>query len=165
MTPYTIEFKARCENPERIKQILKTVDAQYQGCNNETDSYLKNNGHILKLRESGNIVTIFKYTEETTAGKLCRQVCNPLMKDLLIQTIGLDKVVTKRREIYIIDNVKINIDQVEGLGNFVEIEAESDDENRDATIQTCKFYLSLMGIKQRDIIPFSYGDIMEREAV
>ncbi|MBR4215618.1 MAG: class IV adenylate cyclase [Bacteroidales bacterium] len=165
MTPYIIEFKARCTNPERIKQILKTVDAQYQGCNNETDSYLKKGSHILKLRESGNIVTIFKYSEEITAGKLCRQVCNSLMKDLLIQTIGLDKVVTKRREIYIIDNVKINIDQVEGLGNFVEIEAESDDENRDATIQTCKFYLSLMGIKQRDIIPFSYGDIVERQAV
>ena len=157
---HTIEIKARCQNPERIKEILKTVDAKYQGCNNETDSYLKNNGHILKLRESGNVVTIFKYTEATTTNRLYRQVSNSLMKDLLIKTCGLDKVITKHREIYIIDNVKINIDCVEGLGNFVEIEAESDDENRDATLQLCKFYL-----KQRDIIPFSYGDIVEREAV
>ncbi len=162
---HTIEIKARCQNPERIKEILKTVDAKYQGCNNETDSYLKNNGHILKLRESGNVVTIFKYTEATTTNRLYRQVSNSLMKDLLIKTCGLDKVITKHREIYIIDNVKINIDCVEGLGNFVEIEAESDDENRDTTLQLCKFYLSLMGIKQRDIIPFSYGDIVEREAV
>ena len=28
-----------------------------------------------------------------------------------------------------------------------------------ATLQTCKFYLSLMGIKQRDITPFSYCDM------
>ncbi|MBO4372292.1 MAG: class IV adenylate cyclase [Bacteroidales bacterium] len=161
MTPYTIEIKARCQNPERIKAILETVEAKYQGCNNETDSYLKDNSHILKLRESGNIVTIFKYTEETTTGKLYRQVSNSLMKDLLIKTCGLDKVVTKRREIYIIDNVKINIDQVEGLGNFVEIEAESDDENYTATLQNCKFYLSLLGIKQRDIIPFSYCDMAQ----
>ena len=164
MTPYTIEIKARCQNPERIKAILETVNAKYQGCNNETDSYLKDNSQILKLRESGNIVTIFKYTEETTTGKLYRHVSNKLMKDLLIKTCGLDKVVTKRREIYIIDNVKINIDQVEGLGNFVEIEAESDDENYSSTLQTCKFYLSLMGIKQRDVIPFSYCDML-REAV
>ncbi|MCQ2973698.1 MAG: class IV adenylate cyclase [Bacteroidales bacterium] len=159
MNTYTIEIKARCNNPERIKSILKTVEAQYQGCNHETDSYLKENSQILKLRERDNKVTIFKYSEETTTSKLCEQVSNHLMKELLIKTCGLDKVVTKFREIYVIDNVKIYIDKVEGLGNFVEIEASDDYENQDSTLQKCKFYLSLLGIKDRDIIPFSYFDI------
>ena len=41
------------------------------------------------------------------------------MKELLIKTCGLDKVVTKLREIYVIDNVKIYIDKVEGLGKLI----------------------------------------------
>ncbi|MBK9570243.1 MAG: class IV adenylate cyclase [Chitinophagaceae bacterium] len=45
------------------------------------------------------------------------------LKEALTKSIGIKVVVRKKREIYHIANVKFHIDDVPGLGSFVEIEA------------------------------------------
>lgn len=52
------------------------------------------------------------------------------MKSLFSQILGVDQVVKKDREIYLIGNVRVHLDDVEGIGRFFEFEAvyENDSE-------------------------------------
>lgn len=168
MSEYSIEIKAKCADPLQAKNILKTINADFVGLNNQKDSYLMPNGHILKLRECNGKTSVFKYADSHETGNKhiyeSDFAGNNLMKELLIKTWGLDKIINKQREVYSVGNVKIHIDNVEGLGYFVEVSASSsDDSNVDTLAQQCKYYLKLMRVKDSDIVPFSYSDIMESE--
>lgn len=44
------------------------------------------------------------------------------MTDILTQSIGVLGVVKKTRLLYMVGQTRIHIDEVDGLGNFVELE-------------------------------------------
>jgi len=71
-------------------------------------------------------------------------------------------VVKKKREIYYIKNVKFHLDTLEGLGNFVEIEAGN--KTHSLTVEElhrqCEYYLKEFGIKEEDLIDQSYSDML-----
>jgi len=71
-------------------------------------------------------------------------------------------VVKKRREIYYINNVKFHIDEVPGLGSFVEIEAGNVkvDLSKKQLKEQCDFYVKEFGIKEEDLIQVSYSDML-----
>mgnify|MGYP003565665199 CR=1 FL=1 len=48
------------------------------------------------------------------------------LKALLSEILGVHRVVRKVREIWLCENVRIHLDQVEELGSFVELEAVYD---------------------------------------
>src|SRR5205809_750252 len=68
----------------------------------------------------------------------------------------------KKQEIYFIGNVKFHIDDVVGLGSFMEIEASNmhDEISRDRLQEQCDFYIGEFGIKDEDLIAFSYSDML-----
>ncbi len=72
----------------------------------------------------------------------------------------------KKREIYYINNVKFHIDEVPGLGSFVEIEAGNilADISNEKLQEQCDFYLKEFEIKQEDLIAESYSDLLFGEA-
>ena len=45
------------------------------------------------------------------------------LRELLTSALGIKTIVKKTREIWYIENVKFHIDEVPGLGSFMEIEA------------------------------------------
>jgi adenylate cyclase class 2 len=108
------------------------------------------------------------YEREDKAGpknsyfKLIKTENSDDLKAVLTRSIGVKIIVQKTREIYYIANVKIHIDEVPGLGNFVEIEAGnmlaplSEKELR----EQCDSYMKLFGIKPEDLIDVSYSDMM-----
>ena len=159
MFAYNVEIKAQCANLERVRMILKTVDASFSLSCRQKDYYISGNDNVLKVRESGGNITIFKKD-----GNQLREVDNALMGELLISTCKVERVVEKTREIYVVGNVRINLDTVENLGTFVEIVAGTQDAESwpDGLIQQCKYYLSLLGLKAKDVTPFSYADIQEK---
>ena len=75
-------------------------------------------------------------------------------------------MVDKVREIYFIGNVKFHLDVVESLGTFVEIEAIDSDGTigREQLLKQCRTYLSLLEIRESDLISVSYGDLLLAQA-
>ena len=73
-------------------------------------------------------------------------------------------VVRKRREIYYIDNVKFHIDDVPGLGSFIEIEAGNILANKTEAelLDQCNFYLKEFGTKEEDLVAGSYSDMLTK---
>jgi len=58
--------------------------------------------------------------------------------------------------------VKFHIDEVDGLGNFAEIEASDlyADISKDELQKQCDFYLNELKIKEEDLISVSYSDML-----
>ena len=71
----------------------------------------------------------------------------------------------KQREIYYIKNVKFHIDEVPGLGSFIEIEAGNVlvDLSQEQLKEQCDFYVAELKIKAEDMMEMSYSDMLLAE--
>ncbi len=80
----------------------------------------------------------------------------------LSSQLSIKTKVIKRREIYFIDHVKFQLDTIENLGYFVEIEViDFEDKLKIEDMhETCNKYKSLLEIKPIDLISCSYSDLM-----
>ena len=162
-----IEIKARCQDLESIKNILKSGNADFHGIDFQIDSYFKVNSGRLKFRE-GNIENALihynrndKEDPKESDVLLYKNPKDGLLKELLIRALGILIVVNKEREIYYIGNVKFHLDKVKDLGDFIEIEAIGNgNSNKNDLMKQCKFYLNLFNIAKEDLIPFSYSDML-----
>jgi adenylate cyclase, class 2 len=169
MKHLNMEMKARCADPEKIRNILKEREADFKGLDHQIDTYFQVNQGRLKLRQ-GNIekTLIFYQRENQKDIKQCDAIIIDFpeaqqIKELLTRANGVLVVVDKKREIYFINNVKFHIDQVKSLGNFVEIEAIDEGghiEKREKLFKQCQEYLNLFGINDKDLIDCSYSDLL-----
>jgi predicted adenylyl cyclase CyaB len=84
---------------------------------------------------------------------------------VLSKSMGIKVVVKKKREIYYIKNVKFHIDEVPGLGSFVEIEAGNilADLSQEELQKQCNFYLKEFNIEEKDLVDVSYSDMLLAE--
>jgi adenylate cyclase class 2 len=84
------------------------------------------------------------------------------LKEVLTKSNGIKVVVKKNREIYYIRNVKFHIDEVPGLGSFIEIEAGNilADLSQEQLKEQCDFYLEKFKVKDEDLIEVSYSDML-----
>lgn len=166
--PNIIEIKARCSQPDRIRQILREHSARPIGTDHQIDTYFKVPNGRLKLREGNIENTLIHYQRPNQAGPknskvlLYRPAPNLDLKQVLTAAMGVLVIVDKQREIYFIDNVKFHIDQVKQLGSFVEIEAIDEEDTLDPKIllDQCQHYMQLFAIQEADLMEVSYSDLL-----
>lgn len=163
-----VEIKAHCKNPSIVLEVLKKRKAKFTGEDHQVDTYFNVKKGRLKLRE-GNIENALIYYERPDqAGPKNSQVhlykCKPdkALKEVLAASLGVFKIVDKRRKIYFIGNVKFHLDEVKGLGSFVEIEAIDEDGSIGEVVleEQCRYYLKLFEIKKEELIENSYSDMI-----
>ncbi len=166
-----IEIKAKCNDPENIRNILTEKKALFKGADNQKDTYFKVTNGRLKMREGNIEYSLIYYDREDISGPKRSDVLyyhprkEDLVKQQLQKAIGTLVTVNKKREIYYIDNVKFHIDEVDELGSFVEIEAIDKDGNIGAEklYEQCKEYLLLFQIEDEDLITNSYSDMLMKK--
>jgi len=163
-----VEIKAKCQDPEKIHAILKNEHADYKGEDHQIDTYFDCPKGRLKLREGNIENTLIFYERNNQAGpkdslvKLDHLQPGHNLKSILEQAYGKKCVVDKKRHIYFINNVKFHVDEVQGLGSFVEIEAiDSDNSIGQAKLEDqCRHFMGLFGVKEDDLIDCSYSDMI-----
>ena len=168
MKHLNIEIKAKCNDHEKIRSILKSRKADFKGTDHQIDTYFKVNNGRLKLRE-GNIENflVFYEREDKEGPKqfnvlLFKSDPNSSLKEILLTSLGALVIVDKQREIYFVENVKFHIDTVKNLGTFMEIEAIDSDGSfsKEKLLEQCQNYLDLFGIPKVDLISVSYSDLL-----
>ena len=168
MSHINIEIKARSNNQDKIREILKSRNADFKGIDHQIDTYFNVNFGRLKLREGKIENFLIYYDREDKEGPkqsnviLFKSDPKSSLKEILKKSLGILVVVDKRREIYFINNVKFHIDTVENLGTFIEIEAIDKDGNigRERLLEQCNSFLELFNIRQEDLISVSYSDLL-----
>jgi len=166
--PLNVEIKARTIQPEFARTYLRNSKAEFRGMDLQTDTYFNVSRGRLKLREGNIENNLIYYERQNVAGakesnfQLVGVPDAEGLKDVLTRSLGVKIVVKKKREIYFIRNVKFHIDEVEGLGNFLEIEASDLYVNisKEKLQEQCAFYLTELRIREEDHIPFSYSDML-----
>ena len=163
-----IEIKARCSDAGFIRAYLNGHGADFKGTDHQTDTYFNVYHGRLKLRE-GNIENNLIYYErpdqpgpKSSDFKLVEVQDAAGLKESLARSLGIKKIIRKKRDIYFIDNVKFHIDEVAGLGSFVEIEASNlkTDRSRQELLAQCKTYLEAFLIPPQDLLEGSYSDML-----
>jgi predicted adenylyl cyclase CyaB len=169
MPHLNVEIKATCGNPDRIRKYLLTNGADFIGADEQTDTYFNCSKGRLKLREGNIENNLIWYDRNNQAGpknslfQLIKISDATGLKQMLEKAYGIKTIVKKKREIYFLGNVKFHIDEVPGLGSFVEIEAGNmlADKPGDELKQQCDFYMREFGIKPEHLIEVSYSDMHE----
>jgi adenylate cyclase, class 2 len=164
-----IEIKARTTNADAIRSYLLSEGAVFKGTDQQCDTYFQVPAGRLKLRQ-GNIENNLIWYErpdqpgpKTSSFKLVPVPDSEALKELLTLALGIKVTVMKKREIYYIANVKFHLDELGGLGHFVEIEAGN---VHDISIpvqqlrEQCDFYLNAFGIRDEDLVYNSYSDML-----
>jgi len=168
MAILNIEIKAKSTNQDKIREILKSKNANFKGTDHQIDTYFKVNLGRLKLREGNIENNLIHYNRENKEGPkqsdivLFKSAPDSTLKELLTKALGILVVVDKQREIYFVDNVKFHVDTVKDLGTFVEIEAIDENESigKEKLLEQCQFYLDLFQISKEDLISVSYSDLL-----
>ncbi|MBS1917259.1 MAG: class IV adenylate cyclase [Bacteroidetes bacterium] len=168
MPAKNFEFKAKAKNIPELENKLLGLNPLFIGEDNQTDTYFNVSNGRLKLRE-GNIENALIYYERENTGNakqsniiLYQHKPDVSLKEILIKVNGIKVVVTKKRKIYFIDNVKFHFDTITELGTFIEVEAI--DRTGEIGIKTlqqqCNHYADFFGIAASDYIAFSYSDMI-----
>ena len=163
-----IEVKAKTNHSEFIRDYLKTNKAEFKGTDFQADTYFNVSNGRLKLREGNIENNLIYYNRTNQAGpksshfNLVKIEDTKGLKDVLERSCGIKMIVRKKREIYYIDNVKFHIDEVPGLGSFIEIEAGNilAEKTESELLDQCNFYLKELGIKEEDLVSESYSDLL-----
>lgn len=173
MSFLNIEIKAKCKDASLIRNYLQGSNAEFKGVDDQTDTYFNVQQGRLKLREGNIENNLIFYERANQSGPkssnfhLIKVEDAKGLKEVLKRSIGIKVEVKKKREIYYIKNVKFHIDEVPGLGSFVEIEAGNVLENvsKEKLQEQCDFYMNEFGIKKEDLIANSYSDMLLEKSI
>ncbi|MHA1188686.1 MAG: class IV adenylate cyclase [Candidatus Heimdallarchaeota archaeon] len=138
----------------------------------QTDVYFKTNVGRLKLRKGNIEGALVFYNRENIKGikvsdySLYKSKDPDSLERILRETLGILVEVVKTREMYFIDNVKFNIDIVQGLGKFIEIEAMTNDKAEFDELKTVvQGYLDKFRIQPEAIQSHSYSDLLLKKFI
>jgi len=165
--PINIEIKARSAQHDALRAYLQQQSARLAGTDFQTDTYFRVPHGRLKLRQGNveNALIHYHRDNEAEPGKsevLLYEQPGESLLPLLSAALGVLVQVKKKREIYFIENVKFHLDEVVGLGTFVEIEAQ-DHEGLLGEMELhaqCRYYMEALGIHTDDLVAVSYSDMM-----
>ena len=125
-----VELKARDPHPGTTLEAALAHGAADHGVLVQTDTYFKAPAGRLKLREeAGREATLISYARADEAeARLSAYHLVPApdpaaLKQALDDALGTDVVVRKRRRLLLWRDVRIHLDEVDGLGSWVELEA------------------------------------------
>ena len=159
-----LELKARVENHEAIKHILKNIGATFEKILDQKDIYYKVEDGLLKLRiENGNY-SLIKYNREEEKSDRWSNYYVVKMEgtetELLFSSLfSIETEIIKKRELYMYKDTRIHIDSVENLGKFIELETVVHGE-REYAKELFDEMIELLNLDLSDQIRSSYRDLI-----
>ncbi len=125
-----IEIKALYPDLDKARAIARVLKARYMGRDRQVDTYFRTPAGRLKLRESAlKGAQLIPCVRPNRKGpKQSDYLVIPVEKGseakrLFEALFGIDAVVDKQRDLFLSGNVRIHLDRVKGLGDFLEFEA------------------------------------------
>ncbi len=146
---------------------------QYVGIDQQTDVYFRTQQGRLKLRISslsGGQLIPYRRPNQAGPRRADYQVIaidDPEgLRELLTELLGVHCVVRKQREIFRVDNVRIHLDRVDGLGDFMELEAVFDGKKagEPAQLARVEHLMRELGVDASELIPSSYETLLSEGA-
>ncbi len=169
MQVLNVEIKARHKAIDQLRTLIEQhPKVRYVGLDHQIDTYYKVPKGRMKLRRGTIENHLIHYLRNNQKGPKASEVLlyKPAielsLKQVLDAALEVLVVVDKKRSIYFIENVKFHLDEVKGLGSFVEIEAiDKDGSIGEQELQKqCAQYIRYLGIDSSCLVADSYSDLL-----
>lgn len=164
-----LEIKAPVADPAAFRARARALATETVGVDRQVDTYFRVPTGRLKLRESslsGAQLIPYRRPDDDGPRRADYQVLPVAdaggLKALLTEMLGVHRVVRKRREIWLVGNVRIHLDAVEALGDFMELEAvfdgtpaaEAEEQRKVAHL------MKELGVAEADLVATSYEALL-----
>ena len=161
-----VEYKAELRDLPLARTILKALRATPIAVLRQTDTYYRIGQGRLKKRECEGEPVEYIYYDRANRAAAKLSLFNVYSERQARERYGEQElpiwvVVRKSRELFILDNVRIHLDRVDGLGDFIEFEAIVS-----KTHNVAKCHRDLAGLRERlgpamgEAIGVSYSDLI-----
>ena len=169
--PVNIEIKARLTDFEALKQRAQALSDTPVKIIPQVDTFFQTGKGRLKLREFGSRPAQLVYYERLDQNGPKRSHYRILetsdpesLKDILQLALGIRGVVRKTRYLYMVGQTRVHLDDVEGLGQFMELEVvlrpgQSDEDGQ----AIARELMAKLGVNESDLLDGAYMDLMENK--
>jgi predicted adenylyl cyclase CyaB len=162
-----VEIKARIGSVPALEPRVRAIAGPQCTELRQTDVFFNCAGGRLKLRHlAGAPAELIYYRRPDDRGPresfyLRTQVPDAAgLERQLACAYGIRAMVRKRRLVYISGRTRIHLDEVEGLGHFLELEVVlSEDEPAATGVHEARALMERLGIAEAQLIPGAYVDL------
>lgn len=168
--PSNIEIKARVRDFDEIRRRAERLSDTPVKVIPQEDTFFSAPNGRLKLRVlSQDHGQLIYYTRPDREGPKRSDyhisvTSNPEdLKRVLELAYGIRGVVKKRRSLYLVGQTRVHLDDVEGLGQFIELEVVMRAGQSDAEGQLiAEELMAALGVEKSDLLEGAYMDLLEK---
>jgi len=168
--PSNIEIKARARNFEQIRSRAETMSDTPVQIIPQEDIFFNVEKGRLKLRilkpDQSQLIYYTRPDQDRPKRSdyhITRSSDPQNLRRVLELAYGIRGVVRKTRYLYLVGQTRIHLDDVEGLGQFMELEVVLEDGQSDADGQKiAEDLISALGVESEDLIEGAYMDLLEK---
>ena len=164
-----VEIKATIADLEALKPKIERISDSPAELIRQEDIFYKGPRGRLKLRiysDAGGELIYYERTDQSGPKRsqyFITKTSEP--RDLAIvleSALGIRGVVRKKRWLYWVGNTRVHLDEVEGLGSFVELEVVlSTGQRIEEGELIAGELMTTLGIKESDLVAGAYIDLLE----
>ena len=167
--PTNIEIKARVHEMERLESNVQSMTKAEPILLYQEDYFFHVPQGRLKLRvlSTGRAELIYYNRPNIPGPKQSAyyktEIADPqALKETLANALGIMGVVRKTRKLYLYEQTRIHLDDVEGLGHFMELEVmlKEDQTNEDGA-DIAEEIMRQLHIDPRDLVDSAYIDLLK----
>ena len=162
-----IEIKARYADHDRAEENLSALGAGPAGTFHQKDTYFTAPSGRLKLRQMGPAEgQLIFYQRQDLAGPkrsdytIAFTTDPDALREMLGAVLGTWVEVEKTRQVWLWENVRIHLDEVKGLGRFLELEAVTEEKSVAESHQRVETLMRALEIGTDQLVEGSYGDLL-----
>jgi predicted adenylyl cyclase CyaB len=168
--PANIEIKARVRDLADLRKRAEALSDTPVQVIPQEDTFFNAPRGRLKLRQLGpQCGQLVYYKRNDAAGPkrsdyLIAETSDPsALKAALTAAMGVRGVVRKTRYLYMVGQTRVHLDEVEGLGQFMELEVVMRPGQDDAEGQAIAHDLMTeLGVAEADLLEGAYMDLLEK---
>lgn len=165
-----IEIKAWAGDFNRQKTIAETLCKHPGEQIWQEDIFFNISKGRLKLRifDSGSGELIYYIRADSSGPKVSQYEISVInepesLKNILTSSLGVRGVIKKQRTLYKIGLTRIHFDQVEGLGNFIELEfVMQENTSKKEALKTVENLMEKLEIQDNQLINTAYIDMIPK---
>jgi predicted adenylyl cyclase CyaB len=169
-----VEIKARVDSLAPVRDRIESLHGKGPTVLRQEDTFFVCPTGRLKLRQSPDSpeAELIYYKRANLAQPketqyiIHRTRDGESLKQAMSQSLGIQGVVRKRRELFLVGQTRVHLDEVEGLGTFVELEVvlRPDQSSAEGTAIATKL-MQQLGISGNDLIDGAYIDLLGHQAL
>ena len=170
--PRNVEIKARLRNIDEVRKRSEALSGGPPEILQQEDVFFPAQRGRLKLRRLGpDQGQLISYERPDVSGpKTCAYAISQTrepqqLREVLSAALGEATIVKKVREVYIVGQTRIHLDDVEGLGAFMELEVVlAEQQSERSGEETALKLMAQLGIEKTDLVEGAYADLLREGA-